>query len=198
MLSVVDEIGGEFSNSYCAVSYADDYWYNHFSTTMSAQWDALEDAQKQQLLVQGTSVIERIRFTVPYENNLPSGMVYDPGSGQVVSFTDFQSPCKYYYYQALQFPRNIDTDSEGNLQIPVPVKMALCEQAIYLINFDQSAHTKSLVGIRSESVGVGKGQIQKSTTYSDAGPGSVFSLSPLAWEFLSPYALKDTLTLRRA
>lgn len=198
MLSVIDTIGGELSNSYCSVLYADDYWYSHFSTTKKAQWDALDDGQKQQVLIQGTQVIERIRFTIPFQSSVQGDLILDYESGRVVTFLDAESPCKYYYYQRLQFPRNIDVDSSGILFIPEAVKMALCEQALFLLGYDESVQTKILSGVKSESVGLGRGQIQKSTTYTEAGGSGSIAMSPLTWEFLSPLALKQGFTMKRA
>ncbi len=53
----------QYANSYCDVNYADSYWTDHYNQTKAAQWLALTNQQKINLLVEACRVIETVRFT---------------------------------------------------------------------------------------------------------------------------------------
>lgn len=197
MPSIDVTISGEFSNSYVDVAFADDYWTNHFSTVKAAQWTALTSAQKTTVLVAACRVLESARFTLgssysDYE------LLYDRRSHLILNRAVDQLPVKYSYYQKLQFPRNLDiqyTGTPGDIgtaYIPEDVQEAQCEQALYLINFDDTAVANRLQGITLEKVGVGRDQI--TTTQEYAVTGSMFA--PLAMELLRAYFIKGGRTRR--
>lgn len=197
-------LGGELSNSYCdAPTFADDYWANHFSSVKAALWAALSDDQKSQLLIQACRVIETARYT--YSNTLPQYSIhYDRRTGKIMDMNLTRDPVKYYYYQKLQFPRNLDIHylapqpgeaayTVGSLYIPEDIMMAQCEQAVYMTTLDESALSNRIQGITMEKFGVGKGQIDSTQEYTSGG--SMFS--PMAFEIMRPYIIKSAKVVRR-
>jgi hypothetical protein len=105
-----------------------------------------------------------------------------------------RDPVKFFYYQRLQFPRNLDVYYQnppvgaklGDLYIPEDIMLAQCEQAGYLIGFDDSQLSSRMQGVSLETVSLGKGQVASTTEYSGVS-GS--SLAPAAVEYLKPYAV---------
>jgi len=190
-----DTISGKASNSYASVAFADDYFLEHYDTTKASQWDALGDGQKQQLLVAACRVLETARFTNPVAP-LQYSTFYDSRTGRVLILDDRLEPVKYLSYQALQFPRNLDVDPDtGDTLIPEAIQMAQCEQAIYILNFDETARAAQLQGVRQETLTIGRGQVHTHSQY--AGEGSAFA--PLALEYARPYLITGSgAKLRRA
>ncbi len=194
MPTINSTIGGEYANSYLDVSFADDYFLSHWDSIKSAAWDLLDDSQKQQLLILACSVIETARFTNPSSRETP-GLYYDSSTNKVLSLDPKTEPVRYYSYQALQFPRNLDRDmTTGALYIPEKVKMAQCEQAIYLNSYDPSAMANRLQGVVQDRVSLGSGQVTVSQQYVAEGS----SFAPLALEYVRPFLISKTARLRRA
>lgn len=191
-LTLDNTIAGELSNSYVDVAYTDAYFDadNVFNPLQADTWAALSDNAKIKALIKACSVIETLRFTYRYGPDRPRFSwlpVTYPISG-----TD--GPFRYDTYQALQFPRNQDFDSNGDLYIPEDVKMAQCEQAMYLISADKSAIETRLLGVTMERVSVG--QIQATQEF--AGSGAI-PLSPDAYELLVKYVVgKGNMRIGRA
>jgi len=185
-MTIDSTLAGEFSNSYVDVAFADDYFTNHYDSTKAASWAALSSGAKATLLIQACSVIETARFTVPVA--LPQyAMRYDSVTGLVKSLNLNRQPVKYDYYQALQFPRNLDVKTtDGSLYIPTAIKTAQCEQAIYLKNLDDSAMANRIQGITMDKVSIGSGQIDATQEY--AITGSTFS--PLALELVRQFLVR--------
>lgn len=181
-------LAGSQANSYCDVAFADDYWANHFSSTKSAAWAALKPAQKVQALIQGTRIIETIKFT----NDVAISeyfLHYDRITRQVLDLTMSKDPVKYYYYQKLQFPRNRDFDPTTQaLYMPIPLMMAESEQAVYLLSFDETALSNRMQGIVNDTIEIGKNQIHLSQQYSANGS----MLSPMAVELVRPFFVKSS------
>ncbi len=187
-------ISGEFANSYADVAYADAYFLDHYDATKAAAWDALSDGQKQMLLVQACRVLNTARCVNAVQATDYS-FFYDSASGLVRELSLRQSPVPYTTYQALQFPRNLDLNTTtGAAYIPEQVKMAQCEEAIYLKNFDETAMANRTQGILQDTVSVGNGQVHLTQQY--AAEGS--SLAPLALEFMRPFFLKSGTRMRRS
>jgi hypothetical protein len=188
-------LAGEFSNSYVDQNYADDYFSKHFNTLKANQWNALSDDQKTQVLMQACWDIEQLRFTVYTDWTTPrvSDLQYNTKTGR---FTAYVSPtmesAKYNFYQSLQFPRNKDYYQSGTLYIPPRMCMAQCEQAIYLVNFDETDMTNRLSGVSMEKVSIGRGQIDTTKEYSYQGT----SLAPLTYEYVKPYLIWTMRTKR--
>jgi hypothetical protein len=192
-LTINSTLAQETSNSYCDQAFADDYWANHYDSIKAAQWDALDDAPKQQVLIRACQVLETARYTIPV--TLPEyAMHYDRHTGLVLSLNLTRQPVKYYYYQRLQFPRNLDVyymnppsgKVVGDQYIPEPVLIAQCEQSLYMLNIDETAMANRLQGITMDKVGLGKQQIESTQEYSVSG--SMFA--PLAYEMMSPLMVR--------
>jgi hypothetical protein len=94
--------------------------------------------------------------------------------------------------QKLQFPRNLDLDTTGEPYVPQDVKDSQCEQAVYLMSFDDTALITSTQGILEEAVTAGA--VKSYTKYAEGRPPTY--LSPMAIELMRPY-LRTSGRLRR-
>jgi hypothetical protein len=193
-ITLDNSIGGLESNSYVNSTYFDDYWTNHFNQILAAQVAALTGPQTDYLLVRACRILESLRFTRPI-SRMDYQLRYNRLTGTVVDMSYLtREPVKFAYFQKLQFPRNLDVHIEdGTFIIPEPILMAQCEQAAYLLNFDETAIANRLQGITMDKVGVGRQQIDLTQEY--GASGSV--LAPMAHELIRPY-LVGTQHLRRA
>jgi len=179
-LTIDATVAGDSSNSYVDLTYADAYWADHYNTVKKAQWTALSNGQKNTALIQATRIIESVRFTLS-SGGLESGLAYDPNQGFILSIVDSNELARSSVDQRLQFPRNLDYDSDTDVySVPEGVKMAQCEQAVYLLSLDESAIANRMQGIVSESVGLGSGQISVRQDYISKGT----FLSPVAVDLL--------------
>lgn len=192
LITLNNTLTDEFANSYADVAYCTDYWTNHFDQTKAAQWTALAEPQQERLLIQACRVIETARFTESSRLRDNYNLVYDRRTRLVVQLNDQIQPVKYYYYQRLQFPRNIDRNIEtGALFVPEPILMAQCEQTVYLLNFDDTSIANRMQGVTNDSTQVDTIRLRQTIV---AG-GSMFS--PLAFEYCRPFFLKSTYQTRR-
>jgi hypothetical protein len=191
-ITLDNTVGGEMSNSYCDVDYCDEYWQNHYSSVKAALWTALSAPKKESLLVAACRVLEIVKCVDGGQNYQDYSLLYDRLTGTVMQMSENRESVRYYYHQALQFPRNRDRDTEtGDVYIPEPVLMAQCEQAVYLLSFDETALATRLQGIGRDTVSVGGVTL----TQEFARPGS--TVSPMALEFLTPFILKRSASIRR-
>lgn len=175
-------VSGQLSNSYVDLSYADSYWLDHYSNTKSAQWATLSPAQETRLLVLACASIERYKYVSGYLR--PPGYWHselDRNSGLVIQLNTDNQPLRAVYRQKLQFPRNLDYDVNGVFYIPEDIKIAQCEQALYLLNLDEDAMAQRLQGVRESSVSVGDISIKQQF---DTGSTA---LSPISRELLSQF-----------
>lgn len=198
-LTLDNLLSGEASNSYVDIDYADEYWTDHYDSTKIDTWSAISDEGKTTLLILACRMIEKYRFTnKSYPPNLEI-LQEDSARAAIVAvnLNNFEA-FKYDFDQKLQFPRNIDIDTSGTAFIPEEVKIAQCEQALYIKDYDTTSITKALSGIAAESVGLGRGAITKSVTYTGKGGTTVVTmLAPVPVELLEPLMLRRT-RLRRA
>lgn len=180
-----DTIAGENSNSYCDATFADDYFDVHFLTTKRDAWSALIDEQKEAALIQSCLIIEQFKYTVA--TNQPARLSDLKWDSRTQKFTAYVTPyddaVKYLDYQRLQFPRNLDVDTSGTLFIPNEVKIAQCEQAVYLLTFDDDPISKRLSGITLDRVTIG--DIQATQEYTLAGT----ALAPMSYNLLRRFML---------
>lgn len=186
-------LADKYANSYATAAYCDDFWSNHYNTAKAIQWAALTDGQKTTLLIKSCRVVETARFTL--FSNLAQWipLYYDRRTGIVAQLNTQVDPVRYYYYQALQFPRNLDRDiNTGDLFIPEPVLMAQCEQTVYSLNFDDTAVANRMQGIVTDHTYVGN--IKLAQAY--VGNGSEWS--PQALEYIRPLLLKTSSRVRRS
>lgn len=181
------EVCHENANSYCDLDYANSYFENHFSTSKNTAWSALSDGQKIQALIQACWTLEQIRFTINNFYRISSispNFLYTNEQGKFLPYPNTSGePEKYFYYQALQFPRNRDITIDGEMYIPDRIFKAQCEQAIYLTSFDDSAISNSMQGISLDSIAVDK--IKLTQEYTKGSIGS--TLAPMALDYLKPY-----------
>lgn len=194
-LTIDTTLGGKSSNSYVDVAYCDDYWNDHYSSTKAALWSALTIPRKTTLLINACKVLNTLRCTIPHphSSSYESQTEYSPSQGKVISWNVNRQPVKYYWYQALQFPRNLDTDVDtGALFIPESIKIAQCEQAIYLLSLDETVLANALQGIESDSLGVGPVRVSQTLV----GRGS--AVSPVAVECMREFLIRSSGKLRRA
>lgn len=201
-LTLVSTLSDEFSNSYVDLDYADDYWADHFGSAQVSAWAALTDEAKTTLLILACQNIEKYKFTQRPEWGGTERLYFDDVRNAIRAYNEGNfEPYKYSTTQALQFPRSIDVNTDGDTFIPEPIKIAQCEQAMYLKDLDQTAITKALVGITAETVSLGKGAIYKSTKYASGKDGSglaaMTQIAPRALELISKFCLRNS-KLRRA
>jgi hypothetical protein len=177
---------GENANSYVTVLEADTYFSNHFNALKSSTWDALDFSVKEQTLTQACWDLEQFRYTVKGD---PSHAVlkWDSKQGRFTAYsTPSKTPVPYSIYQALQFPRNVDFKSTGTIYIPERVKMAQYEQAMYLINLDETALSNRLQGINLDRVTIGEITVTQEYAYQGT------TMSVLAYEWLKPFFLRTS------
>lgn len=186
-------LAGENSNSYVDVATCDDYWTTHWSRTKADLWLSLTPPQKTNLLIQACRVIETARFvnsTIRSDYHLR----YSMATKAVLNLPLQRDPVKYYWYQRLQFPRNLDIHAmsgpsweAGNLYVPDPILWAQCEQAAYLLSFDETAMATRLQGVTLDKLSIGKNQV--STTQEFETSGSMYA--PTALEMVRPFMVKN-------
>lgn len=190
-------IGGETSNSYVDAATCSDYWTNHWNTTAAQNWLNLTAVQQVNLLMQACRVIETVKFVNEFiKQDVFDRVLYDRRTKLVLSVPSKRNVTRFYWFQRLQFPRNIDTYIEtatiGDLFIPEPVIWAQCEQAVYLTTLDYTALQNRMQGVTLDKLTLGKGDVETTQEYDIGGT----SLSPVAKEFLSPFMLRNARSRR--
>lgn len=178
-------VGGPNSDSYIDVANADTYFANHWSVAKASAWAALNTSQKEAVLRRACKLLDSMR-------------VLDTELGYGVLPPQFVERYRYdltihrqMANQALNFPRNIDCDINGTPFIPSAVPDAQCEQAVYLLAFDDSAIAARLTGISEETLSAGP--VRTHTVYKPFGN----SFAPAAVDLMRPY-LRPTRTVQRA
>jgi hypothetical protein len=96
--------------------------------------------------------------------------------------------------QRLQFPRNIDLDPAGDAIVPQNVKDAQCEQAVYLLSFDESIMAAQMQGIQEETITAGPVRIRQKFA---GGATSGIALSPMALDLMREF-LRPTRKMQRS
>lgn len=185
-------LSGEFANSYVTRSYADSYFANHYVADKTALWATFSDAQKDALLIHATIFgIENVVCVLPNEINDPFRKHYSNRvTGQVIQLADDPYlPYRYSSIQNLQFPRNLDIDSTGTVFIPEDVKIAQCEQAIYLADQDEEALSNSEKGLKLESITVGPIKISEEFETKKV----VSSISSIVKQLMKKYSIRGTI-----
>lgn len=180
-------VGGETTASYVLVSEADKYFANHYSIAKNTAWTALTTPRKESVLKRACQQIETIKFLdteYAVVGRLPLALIEDIYADITI--------CKHEEFQRLQFPRNIDEDSTGDMFVPQEVKDAQCEQAVHLLTFDDAALLTIGQGIVEEAVTAGP--VKSYTRYAE-GVAPTY-ISPMAAELLRPFMRRST-RLRR-
>ena len=185
-MPLITTVGGATSNSYVSRTEADTYFAQHWSTARNDLWTTLNPAQKDRVLTHAANVLESLRFLdsehtygVALPLSLREGGEYDYTIHRLTSG------------QKLQFPRNVDVDDDEVAFIPQEVKDAQCEQAVYLLSFDESNLSTQLQGVMEEAVGASG--VRSYIQYSRRGS----FVSPLALQLVAPF-LRRGNRLKRA
>lgn len=196
-LAIEATLSAEFANSYVDVAYCDAYWSGHYSASKSVQWSALSSSNKITLLILACRSIESKRFVFSEQAQYKPTMRWDRGVGAVVEWTDTTRPVKADSRQALQFPRSIDRNRvTGLFFIPEAVMVAQCEQALHLLNFDDTAMASQMSGVIKDSLQVG--DIKIAQEFSEGGSNCSTQVAPAAFDLLRPYLVKNGTILKRA
>jgi hypothetical protein len=192
-MTLTSTIAGKDSNSYVDLTYANAYFSGHYSSDKATKWAALVNDQKNHVLVAATRVLETIKVVEESRSELEYIPAYNRLTGGVTFFyEDKDNVVRSNYYQKLQFPRNVDIDTTtGLFFIPEEIKMAQCEQAIFLLDFDEDSIAAKLSGVTNDVVTAGQISIRKQIS----STGSM--IAPAAYEFLKPY-LRTATKMRRA
>lgn len=179
-------VGGTTSNSYVAQATADDFFNNHYSIAKSSLWSTLNSAQKESVLKRACQVLDSLRVldTELGSGALPIALVQRDTYDLTIHRLDVG--------QVLNFPRNIDLlDGTYTGYIPQEVQDAQCEQAIYLLAFDDSSMSTRMSGVTQETIGAGN--VRTHTVFKEGGT----FIAPLVLELMRPY-LRPTKKVRRA
>lgn len=184
-MALVTTISGTSADSYVSLSEAEQYFANHWSLAKQDSWASMETGQKERLLKTATNILESLRFL---DNEfggsaLPFSLVHDDDSDVEIR--------RLVAGQRLSFPRNVDVTSNGTGFIPQAVKDAECEQAVYIITFDEAVLATQYTGVIAETAEAGSVR-----TYANYGRLGTM-LSPVAAELVRPF-LRPTRRMRRA
>jgi len=179
-------VGGSASNSYVSVAEANTYFNNHYLAAKKTLWNTLAGPQKESVLKRSCQLLETLLVLDDQLSfgRLPVELVIDFGYDLSIHRSELN--------QKLQFPRNLDVDPIGDPFIPQEVKDAQCEQAVYLLAFDDTTLVTLIGGIVEEAVTAGA--VKTYTKYSEGQPPTY--LSPHVIELMRPF-LRPTSRLRR-
>jgi hypothetical protein len=178
-------VAGPSATSYATIAEADAYFNSLWSVAKTTAWQALRRPQKERLLISATNILETIKVLDRETGGGPLSLpleLRDDVVNYVIQRFDEE--------QRLQFPRNIDLDTNDNAIIPDAVKEALFEQAIYMTSLDEDTLAAQLTGIAKSSIEAGSARLYTSYT----GNGNAFA--PMAVALMRPY-IRKTRRLNR-
>lgn len=187
-MALTATVGGSASDSYVTVAEANTYFNNHYITAKKTAWTALGQPQKESALKRACQQLETLKvldddFTA---GRLPTALVIDMGYDLTIHRAEIN--------QKLQFPRNMDLDpTTGDPFVPQEVKDAQCEQAVYLLSFDDTALNTLQQGIVEEAVTAGA--VKSYTRYAEGFTPTY--LSPHVVELMRSF-FRTSGRLRRA
>jgi hypothetical protein len=180
-------VGGSSSDSYVTVNEADTFFSSHYQTAKTSTWSVLSSAQKEAVLRRATQILDSLRIldTEYGAGALPTSLVAYEGYELTIH--------RQLVNQRLQFPRNIDIGVNDIAFVPQNVKDAQCEQAVFLINFDDSSIATQMAGIKVETVAAGSVRVRNEYTGTSLGS----SLAPMALELMREF-LRPTRRMQRS
>jgi hypothetical protein len=186
-MSLDTTVGGPTSNSYVSVSEANSYFNNHYSVAKKTLWNTLGQPQKEFALKRACQQIETICMLDDElsTGRLPIALVIDLGYDLSIHRAEFN--------QRLQLPRNLDVDVTGAPFVPQVAKDAQCEQAVYLLAFDDATLITMSQGITEDLTQAGP--VKTFTKYAQ-GMAPTY-LSPMVVELLREF-FRITGRVRRA
>lgn len=185
-------VGGSTSDSYVTLVEADAYFANHYSLVKTTAWAALSSGQKEAVLRRACQVMDSLRvLDADYGSGaLPLALIQDD---MLANF----SIHRLEPGQVLSFPRNVDLVLGTYTGfIPQLVMDAQCEEAIYLLTFDESALVTRLSGIRQQTVAAGNVRVSQAFSAGGVGGGGTY-MAPLALELMRPF-LRFARRMQRA
>lgn len=174
-------VAGPNAVSYASVTEADDYFRSHWNTSFTESWKELRLPQKEGLLASATRVLETLPV-LDLESEVVELLLPFPFRDDAIRIL----VTRFSVGQALQFPRNVDSNGDGTATIPMSAKEALFMQALYMKTFDDSALAAQLQGIREDAFTAGS--VKGYTVYS--GTGSM--LSPHALTLMRQHIRQST------
>lgn len=182
-------IGGATADSYVTLAEADTYFAAHYSLAKSTAWVALSDPQQESVLRRACQMVDSIRV-------LDDEIGYGPLPAALIEY-DWHDLVlhRLYSYQRLSFPRNIDVDAMLVAFIQQAVKDSQCEQASYLLAFDETTLSASMSGIKQEMIK--SGPVTTSTTYNNDSGSMGTMIAPLTYELMRPF-IRRTSRVKRA
>lgn len=178
--------GSSTADSYVTTTEADAYFASHYLLAKSTLWANLSSARKESVLRAATRVIETLRFLDVADGD--TGIVWPDPFAEILDY--HATITKLDDDQSLAFPRNLDVDEDGDGFIPPPVQEAQCEQAVYLLSFDDSALSAQFSGTSVEEVWAGTVRVK--TTFATRGS----YVAPMALELLRPFLRSSTRIAR--
>lgn len=162
--------GGATDNSYLTAAQADAYFANSLRNTA---WTAQTAENRERALIQATAEIEEL------------------GGGRSVA-----SPARLRFsgspystdatVQALHFPRTSDTTAAGVKQIPQAVRVAVCEQAMVLLEKMAAPDLVDHATLRGNGLSIVSMDgvyLQYSAAAEVVPPG----IAPLAWQSIRQF-----------
>lgn len=186
-MALTTTVGSATADSYVSVADADAYFAAHYLLAKATLWATLNTARKGSVLQAATKIIDTLR-------------VLDVVDDEAVTWPDpFVDPLlrersalitKYAETQALAFPRNVDVTTLGVLFIPQAVEDATCEEAVYLLSFDESPLSAQFSGTVSEEIWAGAVRVK--STYATRGS----FVAPMALELMRPFLRSSTRIAR--
>ena len=184
-MAIDKTVGGSSANSYVDLTDADTYFANHYLSSKTSAWAALTNAQKESVLKRACQQLDALRvLDVEFGSGaLPPQLVERHNYDLLIHRLEVD--------QALNFPRNIDLDADLNAFIPQVVKDAQCEQAVFLLAFDETAIMTRLSGISEETVSAGPVRIRQAFK----SDGSM--IAPMALELMRQF-IRPTKRMQRA
>jgi hypothetical protein len=185
-------VGGAASDSYVTLVYADAFFAGHYSLAKASAWAALTVPQKESALRRACTVLDTIRVldTELGSGALPIALVQRDTFDLTLHRLEFG--------QLLSFPRNIDLiPGTYTGYIPNAVLESQCEQAIYLLTFDESVIVSRLSGLNHLTVQAGSVRVSQGFAGSGAGgSGGATYLAPMVIEMMRPFFRKTTRIAR--
>lgn len=180
-MALITTVAGANSDSYVSVAEANAYFASHWSLAKNELWSALNPAQKERVLRAATQVLEGLRFL---DDEHGYGALLPLSLREAGQF-DY-TICRLEPTQRLQFPRNVDIDANNVAFVPQEVKDAQCEQAVYMLSFDDSQISNQMQGVMEEAIAAGNVRVY--TQYSRRGT----FVAPLALQLVSPFLRRGT------
>lgn len=151
-------VAGEDANSYATLVEADAYFADHFSLAKASAWQALTDPQKERALISACNLLETMKVL---DKEVGGSVLTLPAELRDDTLR-LEPLMRYDAAQRLQFPRNIDIDSDLNPFIQEAVKEAQFEQAVFMLSLDEAALAAQNQGLVKQAIEAGPVRVYES------------------------------------